>query len=63
MLLLYASANRDETVFDDPSGSTSPAIPNDHLAFGFGTHFCLGNQLARLELTVMRSDCSTGCPT
>ncbi|HVB45811.1 MAG TPA: cytochrome P450 [Streptosporangiaceae bacterium] len=47
------SANRDESVFDRP-GSFDPARdPNPHLAFGFGAHFCLGNQLARLELKVM----------
>ena len=53
LLLLYPSANRDETVFDDPETSTSGARPNDHMAFGFGAHFCLGNRLARMELAVM----------
>lgn len=53
MLLLYESANFDETHFDDPERFDVTRTPNDHLAFGFGTHFCLGNQLARHELKVM----------
>jgi len=53
LLLLYSSANRDETVFDDPFRFDIERTPNDHVAFGFGPHFCLGNSLARLELKVM----------
>jgi cholest-4-en-3-one 26-monooxygenase len=53
LLLLYPSANRDATVFDDPDTFDITRSPNPHLAFGFGAHFCLGNQLARLELKVM----------
>ena len=53
MLLLFESANFDETVFGDPENFRIDRNPNSHLAFGFGTHFCLGNQLARLELTTM----------
>jgi cytochrome P450 family 142 subfamily A polypeptide 1 len=50
---MYASANRDEDVFDDPFRFDVERTPNDHVAFGFGTHFCLGNSLARLELKIM----------
>jgi cytochrome P450 family 142 subfamily A polypeptide 1 len=53
VLLLYPSANRDEEVFADPFRFHIARTPNDHVAFGFGTHFCLGNSLARLELKVM----------
>jgi cytochrome P450 family 142 subfamily A polypeptide 1 len=53
LLALYPSANRDEAVFADPDTFDISRDPNPHLAFGFGTHFCLGNQLARLELRVM----------
>jgi cholest-4-en-3-one 26-monooxygenase len=53
LILLYPSANRDATVFDDPDTFDISRSPNPHLAFGFGAHFCLGNQLARLELKVM----------
>ncbi len=53
VLLLYPSANRDEKVFEDPESFDIRRSPNPHIAFGFGAHFCLGNQLARLELKVM----------
>jgi cytochrome P450 family 142 subfamily A polypeptide 1 len=53
LLLLYPSANRDTDVFDDPFRFDVDRHPNDHVAFGFGTHFCLGNSLARVELRVM----------
>jgi cholest-4-en-3-one 26-monooxygenase len=53
LMLLYPSANRDEDVFDDPFRFDSARSPNEHLAFGFGTHFCLGASLARLEISVM----------
>jgi len=53
VLLLYPSGNRDETVFDDPFRFDIRRAPNDHVAFGLGHHFCLGNQLARLEVRVM----------
>jgi len=53
LMLLYPSANRDEDVFDDPFRFDSGRSPNEHLAFGFGTHFCLGASLARLEISVM----------
>jgi cytochrome P450 family 142 subfamily A polypeptide 1 len=53
LLLLYGSANRDEAVFVDPESFDIGRSPNPHMAFGFGAHFCLGNQLARLELKVM----------
>jgi cytochrome P450 family 142 subfamily A polypeptide 1 len=50
LLLLYPSANRDAAVFTDPFSFDIRRTPNDHVAFGIGTHFCLGNNLARLEL-------------
>ena len=52
-MLLYPSANRDDAVFDDPFRFDSARTPNEHLAFGFGTHFCLGASLARVEIAVM----------
>jgi cytochrome P450 family 142 subfamily A polypeptide 1 len=53
MMLLFESANFDENVFGDPENFRIDRNPNNHLAFGFGGHFCLGNQLARLELSSM----------
>lgn len=54
VLLLFESANFDEKVFGDPDNFRIDRSPNNHMAFGFGTHFCLGNQLARLELSMMQ---------
>ena len=54
LLLLYASANRDEAVFGSSAGTLDVARqPNHHVAFGFGEHFCLGAALARLEGRVL----------
>jgi len=53
LLLLYPSANRDEDVFVEPERFDISRTPNDHVAFGFGAHFCLGNQLARMEMRTM----------
>lgn len=53
IMLMFESANFDESVFGDPEKFRIDRNPNNHLAFGFGTHFCLGNQLARLELSKM----------
>jgi cytochrome P450 family 142 subfamily A polypeptide 1 len=53
LLLMYPSANRDEEVFDTPERFDVGREPNPHVAFGFGTHFCLGAALARLEIRVM----------
>jgi cytochrome P450 family 142 subfamily A polypeptide 1 len=52
-MLLFESANFDEQQFDDPENFNIERHPNSHLAFGFGTHFCMGNQLARLEISLM----------
>lgn len=52
-LLLYPSANRDAAVFVDPFRFDVTRTPNEHVAFGIGAHFCLGANLARLELRVL----------
>ncbi len=53
IMLMFESANFDEAVFEDAHEFRIDRNPNSHLAFGFGTHFCMGNQLARLELKMM----------
>jgi len=60
--LWYGSANRDEEVFADPDAFDASRSPNEHLAFGFGAHFCLGAQLARLELRVIFEQLFTRLP-
>jgi len=51
VLLIYTSANRDPDVFDDPDTFRVERNPH-HLGFGIGTHFCLGANLARMEMRV-----------
>jgi cholest-4-en-3-one 26-monooxygenase len=53
LVLLYPSANRDERVFDEPDRFDVRRAHNHQVAFGFGTHFCLGASLARLEIRLM----------
>ena len=52
LVLVYPSANRDEAVFDEPDEFRVERDPKDHLTFGIGTHFCLGANLARMELRI-----------
>jgi cytochrome P450 len=47
LVLFYASANRDEEIFEDPLEIRLDRHPNRHLAFGIGEHFCMGANLAR----------------
>jgi cytochrome P450 len=49
----YGSANRDEEIFARADKFDVGRTPNEHLAFGLGHHFCLGANLARLEIQIM----------
>ncbi|QSQ14985.1 cytochrome P450 [Myxococcus landrumensis] len=53
VVLFYPSANRDESVFENPGRFDISRFPNEHIAFGIGQHYCLGTSLARLEIRVM----------
>jgi cholest-4-en-3-one 26-monooxygenase len=54
VVIWHISANRDETVFDDPFTFDIERSPNEHIAFGGGgAHFCLGANLARMELNLI----------
>jgi cytochrome P450 len=53
LVLFYPSANRDEEVFAEPFKFDITRSPNPQIAFGIGEHYCLGANLARLELQIM----------
>jgi cytochrome P450 family 142 subfamily A polypeptide 1 len=53
VLLMYASGNRDEKIFERPDEFDILRDPNPHITFGYGTHYCLGASLARVEIRVM----------
>jgi cytochrome P450 len=62
VILLYASANRDERVFDNPEEFRWNRPMEDHLAFGFGMHFCVGVHVARLEGRIMLEELLSRIP-
>ncbi|MGN6475084.1 MAG: cytochrome P450 [Mycobacteriales bacterium] len=63
VVMHYLSANRDERVFPDPHRFDIGREPGPHVAFGgLGTHFCLGAQLAKLEIAVMLDELYTRAP-
>lgn len=53
VMMMYASANRDEDVFDAPFEFRVDRRPNRHLAFGNGAHHCLGHLLAKMEMKAL----------
>jgi cholest-4-en-3-one 26-monooxygenase len=52
VVVYYGAANRDPEVFANPEAFDISRKPNPHLAFGVGTHFCMGSHIARLEMRV-----------
>jgi cytochrome P450 len=50
VMMIYPSANRDEEIFEDPQVFNIERANNEHIAFGFGPHVCMGLALARLEM-------------
>ena len=56
LMLCYPSANRDEDVFKDPYEFKVDRKPNNHLAFGFGAHLCLGQHFAKLETQTLLTE-------
>lgn len=59
VVMLYPSANRDEKVFTSPFSFDITRSPNPHLSFGFGTHLCVGANLARLVLETVFAEMSS----
>lgn len=62
LVLLWASANRDEDVFTDPDEIVLTREPNKHLAFGSGIHRCLGMHVAKMELRIMLEEFTRRIP-
>ncbi|MEX2395242.1 MAG: cytochrome P450, partial [Actinomycetota bacterium] len=62
LALYYGSANRDTDVFSDPERFDVGRTPNDQIAFGAGPHFCLGANVARVEIAVMLREILTRLP-
>lgn len=56
LVLMYPAANRDPDHFDNAESLDVTRHPNHHIAFGFGTHFCLGSSLARLEIKLFMEE-------
>jgi cholest-4-en-3-one 26-monooxygenase len=52
LVMYYGAANRDPAVFENPESFDITRKPNPHIAFGTGTHFCMGSHMARLEMRV-----------
>ena len=52
VVMVYASANRGDRVFDEPHAFRVDRTPNEHLALGFGPHYCLGANLAKMEIQI-----------
>jgi cytochrome P450 len=61
LMVLFASANRDEKCFPDPDRFDIHRQPQGHVAFGHGIHFCLGAALARLEARIAFETLLTHC--
>jgi len=59
VVLWNLAANRDPAQFNDPQRFDVTRTPNDHVAFGYGEHFCLGANLARLEMRIMLNEVTT----
>ena len=53
LVMFYASANRDESVFEDPYRFNIDRHPNRHIAFGYGEHFCMGTHFARRSMRAL----------
>ena len=63
VVVWLVSANRDEEVFANPGALDLARAPNDHLSFGHGPHFCIGNALARMSARIALTECLHRLPS